>query len=52
MVNLSIMASHEQVNAIDFLKDVMTIEENGLTKCWASDHYMPWWHYGGYAGAT
>lgn len=52
MVNLSIMASHEQVNAIDLLKDVMTMEKNGLTKCWTSDHYMPWWHDGGYAGAT
>ena len=28
------------------------MEQNGLEKCWVSDHYMPWWHDGGYAGAT
>ena len=46
------MASHEQVNANDLLNDVVTMEKNGLEKCWVSDHYMPWWHDGGYAGAT
>jgi coenzyme F420-dependent glucose-6-phosphate dehydrogenase len=52
MVHVSIMASHEQVSATDLLKDVITMEENGMQKCWTSDHYMPWWHDGGYAGAT
>jgi coenzyme F420-dependent glucose-6-phosphate dehydrogenase len=46
------MASHEQVNAIELLKDVITMEDYELQKCWTSDHYMPWWHDGGYAGAT
>ena len=46
------MASYEQVNAKDLLNDVVIMEQNGLEKCWVSDHYMPWWHDGGYAGAT
>ena len=46
------MASHEQVNANDLLSDVSVMEENGLERCWVSDHYMPWWHDGGFAGAT
>src|SRR6188472_1634487 len=46
------MASHEQVNAKDLLNDVVIMEQNGLEKCWVSDHYMPWWHDSGYAGAT
>jgi len=46
------MASHEQVNAKDLLNDVVIMEQNRLEKCWVSDHYMPWWHDGGYAGAT
>jgi coenzyme F420-dependent glucose-6-phosphate dehydrogenase len=46
------MASQEQVNAIDLLSDVITMEEGGLERCWVSDHYMPWWHDGGFAGAT
>jgi len=46
------MASHEQVNPKDLLNDVVVMEQNGLEKCWVSDHYMPWWHDGGYAGAT
>jgi coenzyme F420-dependent glucose-6-phosphate dehydrogenase len=46
------MASHEQVNAKDLLNDVVIMEQNGLEKCWVSDHYMPWWHDGGYAGAA
>ena len=46
------MASHEQVNPKDLLNDVIIMEQNGLEKCWVSDHYMPWWHDGGYAGAT
>ena len=25
---------------------------DGLERCWVSDHYMPWWHDGGFAGAT
>jgi len=46
------MASHEQVNPKDLLNDVVIMEQNGLEKCWVSDHYMPWWHDGGYAGAA
>ncbi|HEY7078957.1 MAG TPA: TIGR03557 family F420-dependent LLM class oxidoreductase [Nitrososphaeraceae archaeon] len=49
---IGIMASHEQVNANDLLSDVSVMEENGLERCWVSDHYMPWWHDGGFAGAT
>jgi coenzyme F420-dependent glucose-6-phosphate dehydrogenase len=52
LVKVSIMASHEQVNAKDLLNDVVIMEQNGLEKCWVSDHYMPWWHDGGYAGAA
>jgi coenzyme F420-dependent glucose-6-phosphate dehydrogenase len=52
LVKVSIMASHEQVNPKDLLNDVIIMEQNGLEKCWVSDHYMPWWHDGGYAGAT
>lgn len=46
------MASHEQVNANDLLSDVIIMDKNGLERCWVSDHYMPWWHDGGFAGAT
>jgi alkanesulfonate monooxygenase SsuD/methylene tetrahydromethanopterin reductase-like flavin-dependent oxidoreductase (luciferase family) len=46
------MASHEQVSATDLLTDVIAMEENELERCWVSDHYMPWWHDGGFAGAT
>jgi coenzyme F420-dependent glucose-6-phosphate dehydrogenase len=49
---IGIMASHEQVSATDLLADVIAMEENELEKCWVSDHYMPWWHDGGFAGAT
>jgi coenzyme F420-dependent glucose-6-phosphate dehydrogenase len=49
---IGIMASHEQVSATDLLTDVITMEKNGLERCWVSDHYMPWWHDGGFAGAT
>jgi G6PDH family F420-dependent oxidoreductase len=52
MVRIGIMASHEQVNPIDLLKDVTIMEENRIERCWTSDHYMPWWHDGGFAGAT
>ena len=49
---IGIMASHEQVSATDLLADVIAMEENELERCWVSDHYMPWWHDGGFAGAT
>ena len=49
---IGIMAAHEQVNATELLTDVVTMEENKLERCWVSDHYMPWWHDGGFAGAT
>ncbi len=52
VARIGIMASHEQVNANDLLSDVSVMEENGLERCWVSDHYMPWWHDGGFAGAT
>jgi len=46
------MAAHEQVNATDLLSDVISMEQNNLDRCWVSDHYMPWWQDGGFAGAT
>lgn len=49
---IGIMASHEQVSATNLLSDVITMEQNELERCWVSDHYMPWWHDGGFAGAT
>ena len=49
---IGIMASHEQVNATDLLTDVIAMEKTSPERCWVSDHYMPWWHDGGFAGAT
>ena len=51
MVRIGIMASHEQVNATELLRDVKILKENQIERCGVSDHYMPWWHDGGYAGA-
>ena len=42
MTRLSILAAHEQVNPVDLLSDVIEMEQNGIEKCWTSDHYMPW----------
>lgn len=44
MVKISIQAAHEQVNPIDLLNDAIVMDENGIERCWSSDHYMPWWH--------
>jgi coenzyme F420-dependent glucose-6-phosphate dehydrogenase len=52
MVNVSIMASHEQFSPTDLLDDVITMEKYGLKKCWTSDHFMPWWDTGAKSGAT
>jgi coenzyme F420-dependent glucose-6-phosphate dehydrogenase len=52
MVRLSILAAHEQVNPIDLLDDVVMMENNGIQRCWTSDHYMPWWHTGASGGAA
>jgi coenzyme F420-dependent glucose-6-phosphate dehydrogenase len=52
MVKISIQAAHEQVNPNDLLKDVVTMDENRIEKCWSSDHYMPWWHSNASGGAA
>jgi alkanesulfonate monooxygenase SsuD/methylene tetrahydromethanopterin reductase-like flavin-dependent oxidoreductase (luciferase family) len=52
MVRSSILAAHEQVNPVDLLRDVIEMEQNGIEKCWTSDHYMPWWHSGASGGAA
>jgi hypothetical protein len=41
MVRISIQAAHEQVNPKDLLNDVVAMDENGIERCWTSDHYMP-----------
>jgi coenzyme F420-dependent glucose-6-phosphate dehydrogenase len=52
MTKISIQAAHEQVNPKDLLSDVMTMDENGIQRCWTSDHYMPWWDSGASGGAA
>jgi len=52
MTRLSILAAHEQVNPVDLLSDVIEMEQNGIERCWTSDHYMPWWHTGASGGAA
>ena len=52
MVRLSIQASHEQLNPIDLLNDAVTMDINGIERCWTSDHYMPWWDSGASGGAA
>jgi coenzyme F420-dependent glucose-6-phosphate dehydrogenase len=52
MVKISIQAAHEQVNPIDLLNDAIVMDENGIERCWSSDHYMPWWHSGGSGAAA
>jgi coenzyme F420-dependent glucose-6-phosphate dehydrogenase len=52
MVKISIQAAHEQVNPRDLLNDVISMDQNGIERCWASDHYMPWWDTGASGGAA
>jgi coenzyme F420-dependent glucose-6-phosphate dehydrogenase len=52
MTRISIQAAHEQVNPKDLLSDVITMDENGIQRCWTSDHYMPWWDSGASGGAA
>jgi alkanesulfonate monooxygenase SsuD/methylene tetrahydromethanopterin reductase-like flavin-dependent oxidoreductase (luciferase family) len=52
MVRSSILAAHEQVNPVDLLRDVIEMEQNGIEKCWTSDHYMPWWRHSGASGGA
>jgi G6PDH family F420-dependent oxidoreductase len=52
MTKISVQAAHEQVNPNDLLRDVITMDENGIERCWTSDHYMPWWDSGASGGAA
>jgi coenzyme F420-dependent glucose-6-phosphate dehydrogenase len=52
MVKISIQAAHEQVNPRDLLNDVISMDQNGIERCWTSDHYMPWWDTGASGGAA
>lgn len=52
MVKINIQAAHEQVNPIDLLNDAVVMDENGIERCWSSDHYMPWWHTGASGAAA
>jgi len=52
VVRISIQAAHEQVNPSDLLHDVIYMDQNGIERCWTSDHYMPWWNTGASAGAA
>jgi coenzyme F420-dependent glucose-6-phosphate dehydrogenase len=52
MVRFGIQAVHEQVNPRDLLDDVVTMDKQGIPRCWSSDHYMPWWHTGASGGAA
>jgi coenzyme F420-dependent glucose-6-phosphate dehydrogenase len=52
MVKISIQAAHEQVNPRDLLNDVVGMDEQGIKRCWTSDHYMPWWDSGACGGAA
>jgi len=52
MVRISIQAAHEQVNPRDLLNDVINMDQNGIERCWTSDHYMPWWDSGASGGAA
>ena len=49
---LSIQASHEQINPIDLLDDVIYLDKKGIERCWTSDHYMPWWNTGASGAAA
>ena len=52
VVRISIQAAHEQVNPSDLLHDVIYMDQNGIERCWTSDHYMPWWNTGASGGAA
>jgi G6PDH family F420-dependent oxidoreductase len=52
MVRFGILAAHEQVNPTDLLTDIIRMDENGIERCWTSDHYMPWSHTGASGGAA
>src|ERR671932_54554 len=52
VVRISIQAAHEQVNPTDLLHDVIYMDQNGIERCWTSDHYMPWWNTGASGGAA
>src|SRR5919205_1451309 len=52
VVRISIQAAHEQVNPSDLLHDVIYMDQNGIERCWTSDHYMPWWDTGASGGAA
>jgi coenzyme F420-dependent glucose-6-phosphate dehydrogenase len=52
MVKISIQAAHEQINPTDLLNDVIVMDNNGIERCWSSDHYMPWWHTGASGAAA
>ena len=52
MVRISIQAAHEQVNPTNLLHDVIYMDQNGIGRCWTSDHYMPWWNTGASGGAA
>lgn len=52
MVKISIQAAHEQVNPTDLLHDLIYMDQNGIERCWTSDHYMPWWNTGASGGAA
>jgi hypothetical protein len=40
MVRISIQAAHEQVNPTNLLHDVIYMDQNGIGRCWTSDHHM------------
>jgi len=52
VAKISIQAAHEQVNPSDLLHDVIYMDQNGIERCWTSDHYMPWWNTGASGGAA
>ena len=52
VVKISIQAAHEQVDPTDLLHDVIFMDQNGIERCWTSDHYMPWWNTGASGGAA
>ncbi len=52
VVKISIQAAHEQVNPSTLLHDVIYMDQNGIERCWTSDHYMPWWNTGASGGAA
>jgi len=51
-LKISIQAAHEQFTPRELLDDVVYMDKKGITRCWTSDHYMPWWHSGASGGAA